>query len=153
PDLAAAKRLVAASGTAGDRIQGLAPQSQAAAAKYLVSVLNQLGYRASAKVMSEIAYFPSLGTGKPSAQVRWGVWAADFTSAANFIVPLFGCPASGVLPSTSLNDSEFCNAALEHQIARATALQAEAPVSADQAWAKADQIITDNGALVPYANP
>jgi peptide/nickel transport system substrate-binding protein len=152
PDLATARRLVESSGTEGDRVQVRAPQSQAAAAQYLVSVLARIGYRAAATIIPDQAYYPSLGDPKIGAQAGWSSWAQDYTSAADFIQPLFGCPPSGVLPPVTFNNSKFCSLAVERQISLASILQTRDPVSGQQAWAEADRMIVNSAAAVPYAN-
>jgi YVTN family beta-propeller protein len=152
PDRAQALRLVAASGTRGDRVTVWAPGFQAAAARYVAGVLSQLGYHATVRLAGN-AYLAEIASPRTRAQIGWGGWIRDYTSAADFISPLFTCAAAAQPPSQATNYSRFCSPALERQVRVAEGLQQLDPVAAQQAWAVADRIIVDSAAAIPYANP
>ena len=63
-------------------------------ARYFVSVLDQLGYRSSLRVLPgafEERYYPAVADSRTGAQIGQLGWGADYLAAANFIQPLFTC--------------------------------------------------------------
>ena len=50
------------------------------------------------------------------------------------------------------NPAEFCNPAIDREIARAQALQTSDPEAASRLWAKVDRDITDQAPWVAFAN-
>jgi peptide/nickel transport system substrate-binding protein len=151
PNLTQARRLIDKSGTKGDRVVVWAPAYESAPAAYVSHVLGQLGYRAALHVVGPDQYYPQIAT--PRTQIGWVGWIRDYTSAADFIEPLFTCAAM-VAPGLQTNNfSRFCSTGLERLIGTARGLQGQDPVAAQEAWAAADRMIVDQAAAVPYANP
>ena len=126
PDLARARRLVADSGTAGMSItvwNTPAPQAAVDETEELIRALHELGYRASLRILPDDTYFSYTNDSRNHPQVIDGGWSADYPSADDFIGKL-DCdhfvPANG--PATT-DAAEFCNPAVDRQIARAAAAQ------------------------------
>ena len=97
PDLARAEQLVHASGTRGAKVTvvtgafGMQIPAQATG-HYLVSVLDQLGYRASLQVITEWnAYNRRLYDSRQRMQVGWFAWYQDYPAPSDFISPLLTC--------------------------------------------------------------
>ena len=133
-DLARARRLVAASGTAGMRspFWDVLPSPQGAIneAGDMVQALRQLGYRASLRLLPDSTYFAYTTDSRNHAQVIDVGWGADYASADNFIGKL---ACAYFVPSQALaaaDASEFCDPVLDRQIARAAAQQATNPAAA-----------------------
>lgn len=152
PDLTEALKLVRASGTRGERVQVWAPGDHASIATYFAALLRRLGYRSTVHVVSISRYYTAVGDPKTRAQIGWGAWLRDYTSAADFIKPLFSCSGIATQPAATINDSFFCDPVLEHEITAATTIGQQDPPAADAAWAAADKTIVDSAAAVPYAN-
>ena len=158
PNLARARRLVAASGTKGMHVMVWAPPKHAAVADYFASLSRRLGYDATTRVVpglggSATPYYDAVGDTKTRAQIGWSGWIQDYASAADFIRTLFDC--STIVPGNpgaTYNYSELCKPALERQIHMAERMQEQDPVAAQEAWAAADRMIVDQAAAVPYAN-
>jgi peptide/nickel transport system substrate-binding protein len=51
-----------------------------------------------------------------------------------------------------VNFSEFCDPAIDREIARAQALQTTDPDAASRLWAKVDRDVTEKAPIVAYAN-
>ena len=89
PDLARARRLVAASGTAGMQVTVWdvlpSPQGAINEADDMVQALRQLGYRASLRLLPDSTFFAYTIDSRNHAQVIDGGWGADYASADNFI--------------------------------------------------------------------
>ena len=156
PDLDEAHRLVARSGTYGQRVLVWAPADHAAVARYFAQLLRRLGYQARSHIVGtrgNHAYYVPIGTPSTRAQIGWEGWNRDYTSAADFILPLVSCSAFAPDdPSATTNESRFCNARVEAAIGTAERAQQQDPVAGSQAWATVDRMIVDRAATVPYAN-
>jgi peptide/nickel transport system substrate-binding protein len=122
PDLTRARRLVAASGTAGMQITVWndipAPQGAVNEADDMVQTLRQLGYRASLRLLPDSTFFAYTNDSRNHVQVIDGGWSADYASADDFISKLtcaYFVPGNGV---ATANSGEFCDPGVDRQIAR-----------------------------------
>ncbi|MFY9927015.1 MAG: BTAD domain-containing putative transcriptional regulator [Streptosporangiaceae bacterium] len=156
PDLGRARRLVAASGTAGMKVtvwNSPSPKVAVDETQELVRALRQLGYRASLRLLPNGTYFTYTNDSRNQAQVVDGGWSADYASADDFIGKL-ACdhfvPADG--PATT-DTGEFCDPAVDRQIAQAAAEQATDPAAAATVWARLDRQLTDLAIWVPTVVP
>jgi YVTN family beta-propeller protein len=142
PDLARARALVRRSGTTGKQVTVWIPHYigfSAAPGRYVVSVLDSLGYHARLRI----------GRQRPSSErVGFWVWTPNFASAAGFIPSALGCDVS----LDEGNESRFCDPAIDREMARAQSLARSDPVQANTLWTRIDHELTDEGPWVPYAN-
>jgi len=159
PDMAKAERLVHASGTAGTKVTVLAggwdPGNPVrAAGRYFVSILDQLGYRASLRVILDPqAYIRRAFDSRAQAQIGEFSWFQDFPAPSDFIMPLLTCQSFAPLNLANLNVSEFCNRRIDAEVARARQLGAQHPNVAGALWAQIDRDIVDQAPWVPLYNP
>jgi ABC-type transport system substrate-binding protein/streptogramin lyase len=159
PDLARAEQLVRASGTSGARVTVVTgafgtPIPVQAAGRYLVSVLDQLGYRASLQVIPGWnAYGKRLYDSRQRTQIGWFSWYQDYPAPSDFIRPLLTCQSFIPASPGNLNAAEFCNHRIDAQVKRALTLQSSNPSSAGMLWARIDQEIADQAPWVPVYNP
>jgi peptide/nickel transport system substrate-binding protein len=135
PDLDRARRLVAASGTKGERVTVWTPDRPEGA--YVASVLRRLGYRVRMKTVTPYTkYLDALfeardGLRRNKVQIGALRWFADFPTASGFISnEIFDC-------------SYFCDRRIDRQIAQARALQVTDPQAANALWTKIDRELTD----------
>ena len=157
PDLAEARRLVAASGTTGMsvtvwNING-PPQAAVDETRDAVTALDQLRYRASLRLLPDSTYFTYTNDSRNHAQIIDGGWSADYPSANDFVGKL---TCSYFIPHDGLNTtdaSEFCDPALDSQITRADNLQASDPPAAAPSWARIDQQLTNLAIWLPTVTP
>jgi peptide/nickel transport system substrate-binding protein len=138
PDLREAKELVRRSGTAGMRVVfeyelPLWAPWGAPLGRYLVGLLDELGYRGSVEALPPRDFF---SPGNEFQMVFRG-WAADYPAASNFIVPFHSCDASFYPPSG------FCDPDIDALIDRASRLQLEDPAAAGALWAEIDRAIVN----------
>ena len=156
-DLARARQLVAESGTAGMQItvwngRG-SPQGAIAESRDTVTALRQLGYRVTLRLLPDSTYFTYTNDSRNHAQVIDGGWSADYPSADDFIGKLtcnYFVPGNGLATTDA---SEFCDPALDKQVAKAAALQATDPPAAAPLWAQLDRQLTDLAILLPTVTP
>jgi len=159
PDLARAQKLVAASGTKGARVRVLTGAfgttiPVVTTGRYVVSVLDQLGYRASLRVIRDFtSYDRAASDSRHRAQVSWFGWYTDFPTPSDMISPLLACQSFIPASSANLNVAEFCDRRVDAQVRQALMLQARAPNAAGALWARIDREITDQAPWVPIYNP
>jgi YVTN family beta-propeller protein len=154
PDLAEAKRLVAASGTKGMSVVlnfGAPYVAHSPLPAYLLSLMRELGYRARIRVVSGKQY----GSESFDPHFKWqllsGGWYSDWPSASSFFSPLT-C-ASFQPDATNQNFSEFCDRGMDAEIARAQSLQLVNPQAAARIWAEVDRTVVDQAPVVPFVSP
>jgi peptide/nickel transport system substrate-binding protein len=159
PDLARAEQLVRASGTRGAEVTvvtgGFGTQIPVqATGRYLVSVLDQLGYRASLQVIPDPnAYVQRLYDSRQRAQIGWFSWYQDYPAPSNFIGPLLTCQSFIPGNPGNLNAAEFCNQRIDAQVKQALMLQPRSPNTAGALWTRIDHEIVDQAPWVPVYNP
>jgi peptide/nickel transport system substrate-binding protein len=156
PDLDAARRLVARSGTSGERVLVWAPANHAAVAAYFARLLRRLGYHARPHIVGEKGsglYYGAIGARSTRAQIGWAGWVRDYTSASDFLRPLYSCGGiTSGRPLETSNYSLFCDPRVEAAIRSAERLQQQDPTAGTRAWARVDRMIVDRAPTVPYAN-
>ena len=151
PDVKRARRLVRASGTAGQTVTFWIPRwihFGAAAGKYVVSVLDSLGYDAHFRFAAD----PYASEDRLHVQVGFFGWGPDFATPSGFIPPGFSCSSYNRVNSLNENVAEFCDPAIDREIARAQALQTSDQQASSRLWTKIDRDLTEQAPWVPYAN-
>ena len=144
PDLAKARRLVAASGTKGQPVTVWffdIPIGRRNST-YFVSVLRSLGYNAHRRLIARTDV-----TWRPNRQAGAAGIGAAYPSANNALSPLFTCRSYTPDPPTNGNNAEFCNRSIDAEIARAGTIQITDPAAASDLWAKIDRELTN---LAPW---
>jgi len=131
PDLAKARRLVAASGTAGTRVTVWGRQTSPFAefARYYASVLGSIGYRTTLKLLADSVYFQTIGNVGTHAQTGYAEWAQDFPNPIDFYLLV---DARSIRPQGNLNFSMVDDPLIQRMLPRlesrpATLLDADAP--------------------------
>ena len=158
PDLARAERLVAGSGTRGTKVTLLMTPPPPGTpmlriGRYVVSVLDRLGYRASLKVITNTgAGLGDLSDSSKRPQIGWSNWLQDYPTPSNFIEPLFTCRSFVPRSQDNLNAAEFCDRRIDAQSAHAAALQARDPAAAGELWSRIDHELVDRAPWVPVYN-
>ena len=158
PNLALAQRLVQTSGTLGDKVTVLygsegAAFPSAATARYVVSVLDQLGYRASLRTVNPEAYFNVLGDSRDGVQAGFFSWYQDYPAPSDFIDPLFTCGSFVPDDPSNTNDAEFCDPRIDAQAEQALTLAPTAPVAAASDWTAIDHELVDEAPWVSLYYP
>ncbi len=155
-DLARARRLVAQSGTRGQRVtlwQGPEPELRPID-DVVLRTLRRLGYRTRKKVLPSSTISRITGNSDYRVQISGGGgWYADYPAASDFLALKFSC--ASFIPGTDRQDNAggFCDPALDREMDRALAEQITAPARADRRWAHVDRVVTDRAAWVPTINP
>jgi YVTN family beta-propeller protein len=148
PDVARARRLIAASGTAGATVVVDVPTSQGQRyGRYFVSLLRSLGFRPRMRVLPDNQYFNVVGARGWHDQMAFGGWAADYLSASSFIDQTFTC--DGLRVRITANISRFCNPGVTRAVARARATTGSDTAAA---WAAIDRRLVHLAPAVATTN-
>jgi peptide/nickel transport system substrate-binding protein len=152
PDYTRAEKLVQGSGTRGMKVTLLmdpADASTVRVARYVVSVLDHLGYLASLRVMQKPPHdlYSVMSNPKTHAQIGLTGWGEFYSASPSDFVNDLSC---GVLSPGNNNGNidEFCSPRIDAQARRASALL-EDPAAAADAWSRVDREIVDAAPLVP----
>ena len=155
PDLAKARSLVQASGTKGAKVDvvGTTDTVGKAITLQFVQDLNQIGYHASPKLLSNAIQYPYIQDSRNHVQVGYSQWYQDYPAASDFINVLLGCPYFHPNSDASPNISGFCDHSVQAQIDQALKVGETDTDAANAMWAKIDQRVTDLGPIVTLFNP
>jgi len=155
PDMAKAKALVKASGTAGAAVKVNTDTTTVdkALGEYFVSLLNQLGYKATLQALSPDLQYPYSQNSKNKVPFAFSSWYQDYPAASDFLNILLGCGSFHPNSNASPNIAEFCNAGIQAQMNRALKIGITDPEAANTIWAKVDHAMVDQAVWVPMFNP
>jgi len=121
--------------------------------RYMVSVLDRLGYRASMRVIpNPTSQMGDLGDSGKRPQIGWFNWLQDYPTPSNFFDVLLSCRSFVPRSPSNLNAAEFCDRHIDAQAARASALRARDPAAAGELWSRVDRELADRAPWVPVYN-
>jgi peptide/nickel transport system substrate-binding protein len=158
PRLDEARRLVRASRTAGFRITVWAPTEIPVQGRYMVSLLDSLGYRARLKSVpfgnfGPHDYFAKVLDSRLRVQTGYYGWVADFPSAGSFLSEEFSCasfvPAS---PQGNQDPTGWCDPSLDAEMRHAAAVQATDPPASGLLWQRIEARLLAQAIVVPTSN-
>jgi len=155
PDLARAQRLIDGSGTRGTPITiwNLDDEALAPADRYLVSLLDRLGYATRVKDFSaaDPTGDPRFADSRtaPQAALYFIPIGLPYPSASQVLQVSFACQA--FVPNSIANSNwpEFCDHRLDGQINHALAAESTNAPDTAALWAQADRTATDQAPAVP----
>jgi peptide/nickel transport system substrate-binding protein len=153
PDLARARRLVAASGTRGTKVTVWTFPQVERAARETVSALQRLGYRTSIRRVALDGYFPKVLDERTRAQAGMFGWIGSSGSPPSYVLPQsLTCSSIRSGPQGN-NPSFFCDRPIDAQIARALRIQATDPDAATRLWPRIERELVDLAPWVPLYTP
>jgi peptide/nickel transport system substrate-binding protein len=144
PDLSRARRLIAASGTRGERIdvwgtpdEGYIPPS---VPPYVASVLRELGYRVRLHMVPLASISEAM---RRHFQLSVdGDWLPEYPAPSAYLPQFFGC-------NGGTSNGYVCAPALDRQMSHASMLELAQPEAANELWTSIDRRLTDDAAWVP----
>jgi peptide/nickel transport system substrate-binding protein len=144
PDLTRAKSLIEASGTSGQPVVVWAFADYVTEARYVIALLNRLGYKASLHYVPNAAtYFADLARA-PAVQAGMFGWFGDVLAVDALSVN--GCDFD---PSPT----HFCDHAVDAQLTRLANEESANPAGSAHLAEALDREITDNAPWVPLFTP
>lgn len=155
PDVARAKQLVKESGTAGQKVTLIARDTAVdkQLGTYLQSVLNDLGYPTTLKLLSDTVQFTYIQNTNNKVQISLTTWYQDYPAPSNFLNVLFSCASFRPGSDSSINISGLCDKGLDADLAKAMSTGITDPKAAAAMWAAIDRKVTDSAASAVLFNP
>ena len=144
PDLARARRLIAASHTAGEHIDlwgspttGYVP---AGVPQYFAKVLRELGYHVRVHILPFPEITPAMWRGFQISTD--GDWVANYPDPASYLPLFFACNGGN-------SNGYFCEPSIDREMDRAELLSLTDPSAAQKTWQRVDRQLTDAAEWVP----
>jgi peptide/nickel transport system substrate-binding protein len=157
PNIAKAKQLVKASGTAGDKVvvDGTTDQVGKALVEQMVSDLNAIGYKATSQLLTASIQYPYVQNSTNSAKwnVGWSAWYQDYPAPSDFLNVLLGCSSIHPKSDASPNIAALCDKSVQAQMNKAESVEATNPTEAAKLWTQADHALTLQAPWVNMYNP
>jgi len=155
PDLAKARSLVKASGTAGMKVVVNTDIPDKALGEQMVSDLNKIGYKGSLQVLAGSIQYPFIQNSNNSKKwnIAWSAWYQDYPAPSDFLNVLLGCGSIHPGSDASPNIAAFCDPSIQAQMTKAENLGITNPAGANNIWAQVDHAMTDQAPWVDLYNP
>ena len=151
PDLAKAKQLVKQAGLDGTKVtvwgETRAPRKQYV--EYYTSVLNQIGFKATPKIISDSVYFPTIGNANTHAQTGFADWLQDFPNPSDFYLLM---NAKSIQPVNNQNFSNVNDPHIQSELAKLDAVPATKLDSVKGEWQALDQYVAKKGYVAVYGS-
>jgi peptide/nickel transport system substrate-binding protein len=148
-NLAKAKQLVKQSGMAGTPVtvwsQGRTPRQQWMT--YYTSFLNQIGFKATQKVIADATYFTTIGDLKLHPQTGFTDWNQDFPNPVDFYLLLSG---KAILPTNNENPGEINDPYINSQIAKLSVVPTTQLGSVATQWRALDQYVAKHAYIAVF---
>jgi peptide/nickel transport system substrate-binding protein len=155
PDMTKAKALMKASHMAGTPVKVNVSNDPVGKGigLYFVSLLNQLGFKATLQAMSGDIQYPYIQNSKNKVPFSYSQWFQDYPAASDFLNILLGCDSIHLNSDSSPNIAEFCNKPIQAQMNKALTLGLKNPEAANSIWQTVDKQVTDQAPWVAMFNP
>ena len=153
PDLEKAKQLVKESGQAGAAVGVVVSDDEVnkAMGEYVQSVLNQIGFKATLKPISNNIQFTYIQNTKNKVQISVTQWYQDFPAAEDFLYVLLGCESFVPGSDSSINIAGYCNKAMNDRMKAAMAKGVTDAAGANTDWGQIDKdIMKDSPVAVAF---
>ena len=143
------------SGTAGQKVAVVTPDDEVnkAMGVYLQSVLNQIGYKATVKPISQNISFTYVQNTKNKVQINTQQWYQDYPAASDFLYVLFGCESFHPGSDSSINIAGFCDKKINAEMHTALRLEQTDFPGANGLWSKIDRQVTDASPMATLFTP
>ena len=155
PDLEKARALIEQAGVKGQRVTvwGIADGGQhAAVARYFAALLDQLGFKASTRLLEFGPFATQASDPRNKVQMAGFYLISGTRSGSDMIVGVFTCPDFPGVPYYG-QPGYFCSRSIDAKVTKAEALEATNPVAASALWAQIDRAIVDGAPAVMAFNP
>jgi peptide/nickel transport system substrate-binding protein len=151
PDVAKAKQLVQQAGLAGTPVtvwgEQRSPRRQYV--NYYAGVLNEIGFKATPKIISDSIYFPTIGNAKTAPQTGFADWLQDFPNPSDFYLLM---NAKTIQPTNNENFSMVNDPHIQSELAKLDAVPATKLASAAADWQKLDEYVAQKAYIAAYGS-
>lgn len=149
PNLAKAKQLVQQSGMAGTPVtvwgEMRTPRRQWV--DYYTSFLNQIGFKATEKIVADATYFPTIGNLKLNPQTGFADWNQDFPNPIDFYLLLQG---TAIQPTNNENFGQVKDPKIDSESAKLGAVPTPQLNSIASQWQALDQYVAQKAYVGVY---
>jgi YVTN family beta-propeller protein len=156
PDVARARRLIAASDARGARVLVAGASDdpkKEAAARYMVGLLRQLGFRPRLRLYPDtFGLYRAAGNPRDGIQLSIDGWYSDFPRPSDFLVTLLSCAAYQPRAQVNLNAAGFCDRALDREMRRAQELAGTDAGASARLWSQIEQRVVEQAPWIPFLN-
>jgi peptide/nickel transport system substrate-binding protein len=140
PDVAKAKALVKQAGLVGTPVtvwgQQRSPRRQYV--EYYASVLNDIGFKATPKIISDSVYFPTIGNAQTNPQTGFADWLQDFPNPSDFYLLMNG---NTIQATNNQNFSMVDDPQIQRELAKLDAVPATKLDSVAGEWQALDEYV------------
>ena len=145
PDVERAKSLVQQSGTAGQSVTVVTDDGVVGRniGTYLVSVLNQLGYKAGTHSLSGDIEYTYIQNSNNKVQIGVSYYAQDYPAPSDFLNVMYSCASFHPGSDASINMSGFCDHKIDARMQQALAVSVTDAEAANKIWSEVDRSIAD----------
>ena len=145
PDMERAKSLVQQSGTAGQSVTVVTDDGVVGRniGTYLVSVLNQLGYKAGTHSLSGDIEYTYIQNSNNKVQIGVSYYAQDYPAPSDFLNVMYSCASFHPGSDASINMSGFCDHKIDARMQQALAISVTDAEAANKIWSEVDRSIAD----------
>jgi peptide/nickel transport system substrate-binding protein len=144
-----AKQLVAQSGMAGTPVtvwgQMRSPRRQWV--DYYTSFLNQIGFKATEKIIADATYFPTIGNLTLNPQTGFADWNQDFPNPIDFYLLLQG---SAILPTNNQNFGQVNDPHINSVSTKLGAVPTSNLASVASQWQALDQYVAQKAYVAVF---
>ncbi len=150
PNLEKAKQLIQESGAAGTKVTvwGDDEPEPKNVTEYLADVLNQIGLKATPRIVEASTYFQTIGNQDSKAQIGFTDWFQDFPHPADF---LFLVNGKTIQDTNNQNFGNIDDPEINKLIDEAD-VNPDLAAVADK-YAQADKLLIERAYVVPYGKP
>ena len=147
PNLAKAKQLIQQAGAKGAAVTvwGNSDDTTPKITQYYADVLNQIGLKATPKILDGGVYFQTIGNQKTKAQTGFADWFQDFPNPGNFFFLVNG---ASIQDTNNQNFSNVDHPTINKGIDTLN-LEPDPSAVADK-WAALDKQLVDDAYIAPY---
>jgi peptide/nickel transport system substrate-binding protein len=149
PDLAKAKQLVQQSGMAGQPVtvwsETRSPRKEFVA--YYTDVLNQIGFKAKSKIISDAQYFATIGNLKTEPQTGFADWNQDFPNPSDFYLLL---DANSIQQTNNENFSQVNDPHVQSELKVLNAVPADKLDTVAARWQKLDEYVAQKADVAAF---
>ncbi len=140
PDLARARALVKQAGLAGTPVSvwGQSRSPRRELVDYYASVLNQIGFQATEKIVADSQYPPTVGNLKLNPQTGLATFSQDFPNPSDFYINLDG---SAIQPTSNPNLGQVTDPHIQRELAVLGKVPATRLAAVAGRWAALDEYV------------
>ncbi|MGH9058373.1 MAG: ABC transporter substrate-binding protein, partial [Acidimicrobiales bacterium] len=146
-DVAKAKQLVQQAGLAGTPVTVYSEtrQPRQSYMEYYNSLLNQIGFKSTLKVIQDSVYFQTIGNKATAPQTGFADWSQDFPNPSDFYLLFDG---RSIQPQNNENFGDVNDPHIQSELIKLNAVPATQISSVANEWASLDQFLTKNNYMV-----